>query len=76
MCLLYHIVRWKVNRIYVDFLLIVLTLGELSSVFTAWMERPVLFYQSQKQIAGLIRKLHHKLFDDVVVKIKQKSKIS
>ena len=43
MCLLYHIVRWRVNRICVDFLLIVLTwgLGSDPATGAAQMERHV-----------------------------------
>lgn len=45
MCLTYHIVMWSVNRICVDFLLIVLIWG-LRSVAPppAQMEGPVLLY--------------------------------
>lgn len=51
MCLLYHIVRWRVNRICVDFLLIVLTWGLGSDPLTGavQMERPVLLYQPKKK---------------------------
>lgn len=51
MCLLYHIVRWRVNRICADFLLIVLTwgLGSDPSTGAAQMEKPASFYQPQKQ---------------------------
>lgn len=51
MCLLCHIVRWRVNRICVDFLLIVLTwgLGSVPWTAAAQMERPVLLHQPEKQ---------------------------
>lgn len=49
-CLLCHIVRWRVNRICVDFLFIVLTceLGSEPLTSAAQMERPVPHYQPQK----------------------------
>lgn len=73
MCLLYHIVRWRVNRICVDFLLIVLTwgLGSDPSTGAAQMER---LYRPQKtETAARDWIISQKIYSIICLRVHQPS---